>query len=117
MDTITTIIQELIGLLGGINLSTDLGAVGKIATQILAFFGDRNAERDLQSQDAYNAALAGSVTAAQYLYHNSQPDSGMPHEDIVDGQFYWAKLVTAGWTVVNGTVIPPAPKPPVPPAA
>jgi hypothetical protein len=109
MDTITTIIQELIALLSSTNLSTDLAAVQKVATQILAFIGDKNAQRDIQSQDAYNAALAGSVTAAQWLYHNSQ-GNGMPHEDIVDGQFYWAKLEAAGWTVnATGNVVPPAP--------
>jgi hypothetical protein len=113
MDIITQIIQELIGLLGATSLPADLASVQRIATQILAALGDKNAERDIQSQDAYNAALSGSVAAAQYLYHNSQPDSGMPHEDIIDGQFYWAKLVGAGWTATNGTVSPPsAPKAP-----
>ena len=115
MDTITTIIQELIALLSSTNLSTDLAAVQKVATQILAFIGDKNAQRDIQSQDAYNAALAGSVTAAQWLYHNSQ-GNGMPHEDVVRGQFYWSELAAAGWTVnaADGTVVPPAaPTPPV----
>lgn len=116
MDTISTIIQELIALLGSTNLSTDLASVQKIATQILAFLGDKNAQRDIQSQDAYNAAVAGSVTAAQWLYHNGQPDSGMPHEDVIDGAFYWAKLETAGWTVsAGGTVVAPASAPPPPP--
>lgn len=104
---ITTIIQELIDVLGSTNLSTDLATVQRVATQILAFVGDKNAERDIQAQDAYNAALAGSVTAAQYLLHNSDPNSGMPHEDIVRGQFYWSELLSAGWTSVNGTATPP----------
>jgi hypothetical protein len=113
MSTLATIIQELIALLSNANLAGALSTAASIATQILALLGNKNAERDIQSQDAYNAALLGSVSAAQWLYHNSQ-GNGMPHEDIVDGQFYWAKLATAGWTVVNGTVVAPsAPQPPV----
>jgi hypothetical protein len=113
MSTLATIIQELITLLGNANLAGALSTVAQIATQLLALVGNKNAQRDIQSQDAYNAAVFGSVSAAQYLYHNSLPDSGMPHEDIVDGQFYWAKLATAGWTVVNGTVVAPSAPPPV----
>jgi hypothetical protein len=114
MDTIESIIQDLVALLGNTNLSQDLATVESLAIQLLAALGDKNAQRDLQSQDAYNAALLGSVTAAQYLYHNSLPTSGMPHQDIVDGQFYWAKLLAAGWTVnAGGTVSAPAKTPPV----
>jgi hypothetical protein len=112
MSTLATIIQELIALLSNANLAGALSTAASIATQILALLGNKYAERDIQSQDAYNAALLGSVSAAQWLYHNSQ-GNGMPHEDIVDGQFYWAKLVTAGWTVVNGTVVAPSAPPPV----
>ena len=114
--TLAAIIHELITLLGNANLAGALATVASLATQILALVGNKNAERDIQSQDAYNAALAGSVTAAQYLYHNAQPDSGMPHEDIIDGAFYWGKLEAAGWTVTGtglaGTVNPPLASPP-----
>jgi len=106
------IIQDLLTLLGDANLANDLGQIGQLATQILALVGDKNAERDIQSQHAYNAALLGSVSAAQWLYHNSQ-GNGMPHEDIVRGQFYWAELAAVGWTVsAGGTVIPPVVSPP-----
>jgi hypothetical protein len=116
MDTLTTIIQELITLLGSTNLATDLATVGQIATHLLSLLGDKNAQRDLQSEDAYKAAQLGSVTAAQWLYHNSQ-GNGMPHEDVVRGQFYWSELAAAGWTVnTSGNVVPPAaPAPPAPP--
>lgn len=118
MNIIIQLIQDLVGLLGNANLAGDLGTVGDLATQILALLGDKNAQRDLQSASAYLAAQAGSVAGAQWLYHNSLPDSGMPHEDIIDGQFYWAKLLAAGWTVTNTIVSPPAAAPrPVPPAA
>jgi hypothetical protein len=106
------IIQELIAILSSTNVTSDLATIESLATQILALIGNKNAQRDLQSEQAYTAALAGSVTSAQYLYHNAQPDSGMPHEDIIDGQFYWGKLQAAGWTVTGvglaGTVNPPA---------
>jgi len=107
MDTILSIIQELIALLGSASLAADLATIESIASQLVVLVRGKNALRDVQAQDAYNAAVLGSVTAAQYLYHNSRPDSGMPHQDIVDGQFYWAKLLTAGWTVTNETVVPP----------
>lgn len=111
MNTLVTIIQDLISVLSNETIDADLSQVANLATQILALVGNKNAERQIQSADAYKAAQAGSVTAGQWLYHNSQPDSGMPHEDIIDGQFYWAKLLSAGWTAVNGTVVPPAPSP------
>jgi hypothetical protein len=109
VETILQIATELIGILSGKDLTTELSSAIPVAEQLLALLGDKNAQRDLQAKGAFDAAMAGSVTAAQYLYHNSQPDSGMPHEDIVDGQKYWNQLVTAGWTVsTTGTVVPPA---------
>lgn len=109
--TIIQIIEELITILSGSDIASDVQAAIPLVTQILSLLGDKNAARDIQSQSAYQSALLGSVSAAQYLYHNSNPDSGMPHEDIIDGQFYWAKLSAAGWTVtpggLTGTVIAP----------
>lgn len=111
---ITALLNELIQILSSTDVEAELDKAASVAEQILSLIGLKNTARDIQSWQAFRAAEAGSVTAAQWLYHNAQPDSGMPHEDIVDGQADWAKLVARGWTVtgtgLTGVVSPPASK-------
>jgi|HubBroStandDraft_6_1064221.scaffolds.fasta_scaffold161259_3 hypothetical protein len=114
MSLLDTIITELLQQLAGTNIAEQGDAIVNTLVQLLSLIGLRTQARDLQSEHLYFAALAGSVTAAQQLYHNAQADSGMPVEDIKDAQSLWPKLQAAGWTVngtgLAGVVSPPAVK-------